>query len=70
MRKSIRTVLCILLICMTAVFAVSCDSGSTATEKTGTSSTDIKDTTAAQTEDKNVYNIQSMVFNGIDKITE
>ena len=64
--KSFRAVFSILLICVLAVSMISCNGGGA--DDTVTAST--ADTTAAQTEDKNVYNIQSMVFNGIDKITE
>ena len=70
MHKLFRVLLCTLLICMTAAFAVSCDSGDAGAAETGMSSDSISDTAAVPTEDQKVYNIQSTVFNGIDKITE
>ncbi len=68
MHNSCRRVLCVLLLCLLAVCVIACDSGGS-TADTGSESIETAAITSG-TEDKPMYHIQSMVFNGIDKITE
>ena len=71
--NTVRRILCVVLLCTLAFCIVSCSGADVPADSTA--DTDITggmptDTAVTQTEDKKVYNIQSMVFNGIDKITE
>ncbi len=71
MRKSIFRILCVLLLCTVTVCAASC-SGTADSADTGTITAQSGENESAptQTEGQNMNNIQSMVYNGIDKITE